>query len=287
MSKPVLLVTGATGLIGAGVLSGLAEMGGSRLIASGVGEEPPQGAPWAGKAEYLPYDLARPEENPFEYFHKPDKALHLAWGGLPDYRADFHLESQLPRQKAFLESLLRGGLGDLTVAGTCFEYGLAEGELGEEAPAAPGTAYARAKDELRRFLEERQKSRPFKLKWVRIFNLWGDGLRANSFWGKLERALERGDEVFAMSSGEQRRDFLTLPELAGYLIKITLQDKVLGVINCGSGQPERLRDKVEEYLRQKGKRIELQLGVYPCPDYEPQACWAKREKLERCLRHIH
>ena len=81
--------------------------------------------------------------------------IHLAWEGLPNYKADFHLTKNLPLQKALLTNLLQNGLKDLTVTGTCFEYGMKEGMLSEEMACEPANAYAIAKNELRLALDSR------------------------------------------------------------------------------------------------------------------------------------
>jgi dTDP-6-deoxy-L-talose 4-dehydrogenase (NAD+) len=93
-------------------------------------------------------------ENPVARMGQPDVLIHLAWGGLPNFRANFHLESELPRQQAFLESCAGSGLGRLVVTGTCLEYGMQEGCLEEVDGCMPSTAYALAKDALRVHLQK-------------------------------------------------------------------------------------------------------------------------------------
>ncbi len=51
---------------------------------------------------------------------RPDALLHLAWGGLPCYTAERHIDEELPMQFAFLHDLVEEGLPRMTVTGTCF-----------------------------------------------------------------------------------------------------------------------------------------------------------------------
>jgi len=44
------------------------------------------------------------------------------------------------------------------------------------------------------------------------------------------------------------------------------------------------RRLVEEYLKQVGKTIELNLGYYPYTAYEPHAFWADTKKLRSIER---
>src|SRR5690606_34959345 len=120
--------------------------------------------------DFVEYDLQeQSHENLFLKFREPDAAIHLAWGGLPDFKNPSHLENELPVQKSFCENLISNGLPSLTVTGTCLEYGLQEGELSEETEPLPSTPYAMAKNMLRLHLEEECKMYGTDFKWVRLF----------------------------------------------------------------------------------------------------------------------
>ena len=67
--------------------------------------------------------------NYYDYFENPDAMIHLAWEGLPNYKAAFHVEENLPRHYCIFKKLIEHGLTDITVTGTCFEYGMQEGCL--------------------------------------------------------------------------------------------------------------------------------------------------------------
>jgi len=112
------------------------------------------------------------EENYFHFFNEPDLLIHLAWEGLPNYKSLFHFEENLPGHYAFLKNLITHGLSDITVTGTCLEYGLKEGKLSEDMVTNPSNSYAIAKDTLRKFLEQLQSVQPFHLKWVRLFYMY-------------------------------------------------------------------------------------------------------------------
>ena len=96
--------------------------------------------------------------------------------------------------------------------------------------------------------------------------------------------MNRGDEVFNMSAGEQLRDYLPVEKVAEYIVKVATQNKVSGIINCCSGSPISIRKLVEDYLRINKKTIELNLGYFSYPPYEPMAFWGDTSKLEKILR---
>jgi dTDP-6-deoxy-L-talose 4-dehydrogenase (NAD+) len=273
-------VTGAGGFIGRHVVAALERIDGPPPV---LVFRPGSAPPGAGADRVVEMDLARPPRDAFERLGEPDVLVHLAWDGLPNYTSARHLEEELPAQRAFLGQLLEAGLAGLTVTGTCFEYGMQPGALGEDAPAAPVTAYGRAKDELRRWLEDEHARRPFRLTWARLFYLHGEGQAPGSLLPQLHAAITRGDPVFNLSGGEQLRDYLPVEEAAGYLVGLARNRLDNGTVNVCSGRPISVRELVEGEVRRRGSMIELNFGHYPYPEHEPMAFWGDRTRLDRIL----
>ena len=273
-------VTGAAGFIGRHVVAQLEERGNAPVLVSRPGSPIPDGLP---PDRVVPIDIANAPKDAYDRLGRPDVLLHLAWGGLPNYTSPHHLEGELPAQRSFLRGLLDAGLPALTVSGTCLEYGLQSGALREEMPTAPVTAYGKAKDALRGELERLRQLRHFNLTWARLFYLHGKGQAPGSLLPQLEGAIARGDPSFNMSGGEQLRDYLPVDEAAGYLVDLALNGRDNGVVNVCSGQPISVRELVEGVVARHGSSIELNLGHFSYPDYEPMAFWGDRTKLDRCL----
>ena len=276
-----ILVTGATGFIGNYVIKELLENN-CKVIATSSNEAKAREASWFTQVNYIPFDL-KAFDNSINYqsfFDNPAAVIHLAWEGLPNYKVAFHTEENLPRHLAFLQNLISNGLTDLTVTGTCFEYGMQEGALREDMPAMPSNAYAIAKDSLRNALEEISHKTALNLKWVRLFYMYGQGQNPNSLFSQLDKALANGDAVFNMSGGEQVRDYLPVEKMATYIVDIALQNKITGIINCCGGIPVTVKELVETYLKERNKNISLNLGYYPYSDYEPMRFWGDNSKLK-------
>jgi nucleoside-diphosphate-sugar epimerase len=274
-------VSGATGFIGRHVVAALERAGAEPTL-------------WLRPSSVLPgaqsrqaavrIDILDPPERTFDKLGRPDALIHLAWGGLPNYGSAHHVEQELPAHERLLARLVGEGLSNLVVAGTCFEYGMQSGSLDESASAVPANAYAVAKDTLRRRLQAMQRERPFLLTWARLFYLHGEGQAESALLPQLQRALDSGATRFAMSGGEQLRDYLPVEEAADDLVRLTLARRDHGIVNVCSGKPISVRALVEEWLAAHGRSIELDLGRYPYPAHEPMAFWGDDTKLRHCLQ---
>lgn len=273
-------VTGATGFVGQHVLTELER----RSIAPTILCRPTtQVSASLAKYPAVACDIHSFPPNIFELLGQPDMLIHLAWDGLPNYRSLHHFEQELPAQYRFLKAMLQSGLNNLLVTGTCFEYGMQSGPLNEALETRPNNSYGFAKDTLRRQLELLQRELSFNLSWARIFYLYGEGQADTSLLSQLKWAVKHREKIFRMSGGEQLRDFQPVTDTAKDIVALAMTASNSGVVNVCSGKPISVRRLVEQWIRENGWSIELSLGEYPYPDYEPMAFWGNREKLNRCL----
>jgi len=257
------------------------------IIATSRNEEKAKSFPWFHKVKYISWDLNEEQGNYFTFFEKPDILIHLAWEGLPNFNELYHFERNLFNDYRFLKNMIVNGLKNLNITGTCFEYGKKSGALSEDMETNPSMAYPLAKDTLRKFIQELNKKYEFNFKWIRIFYLYGEGQIPKSIIPQLDKALENNEEVFNMSGGKQLRDYLPVEKVADNIIKISLQNKINGIINCCSGEPISIRKLIEDYLKKKNRSIQLNLGYYPYPNYVSMAFWGDKSKLESILSLYH
>ena len=277
-----VLVTGATGFVGRHVVPQLLQRG-HAVTAVARDEAKARSFSWFDRVHFIACDIHRPLGDPSRFFGQPDAVMHLAWAGLPNYGALFHVDENLPGDIHFLNSLLDGGVAHLLVTGSCLEYGMQTGRMSETMSSAPVTSYALAKDELRKFLQSLQVQRAFTLQWARLFYMFGEGQNPKSLLSQLDRAIVQGLPSFNMSGGEQLRDYLPVEQVACYLVALLEHPECDGIVNVCSGEPITVRKLVERHLEKSGAEIALNLGYYPYPEHEPQAFWGSRDKLARCL----
>jgi dTDP-6-deoxy-L-talose 4-dehydrogenase (NAD+) len=211
--------------------------------------------------------------------YHPTHVILLSWPGLPNYQETFHVTRNLPACIALVEQLIAAGLKRIVVAGTCYEYGLQSGPLREDQYTDPANCYAVAKDSLRRVMANRCEMKGVEWCWSRIFYPYGVGQNPHSLLPSLQRAIEQGESVFAMSSGRQLRDFLAVDDVAQCLLRLINHPQAQGIYNCGSGQPMSIRELAERQIAESSAQISLKFGVYPDRADEPLAFWADPTKL--------
>lgn len=277
-----VLVTGATGFVGRHLVAALLARG-CEIRAVARNAETAQGMPWINDVEFIAADIHAADLNVVALTEGIDALAHLAWPGLPNYRALFHFEHNLMADYRFIKSAVEAGVQQVLVTGTCFEYGMQSGPLSEATEPRPSNPYGLAKHTLHLFLQSLQQEQPFTLQWARLFYLHGEGQNPNSLLAALDRAIDSGEASFNMSAGEQLRDFLAIETAASHLAAILHQRDFDGVVNCASGQPVSVRALVEQRLRERGATVDLNLGHYPYPTHEPLAFWAVTERLQQLL----
>lgn len=271
-----IAVTGAAGFIGRHVMAELSRRG---VAATAIVRPRLKDSSTTVSEKVVQLDIHAPPEDCYARMGCPDVVIHLAWDGLPNYQSKHHFETELPAQYRFLKALVQSGLPRLLVTGTCFEYGMQSGPLSVQLETKPSNPYGYAKDGLRRQLQYLQGEMAFSLVWARLFYLYGEGQSESSLFGQLKRAIHRGDKVFNMSGGEQLRDYLEVSIAAQKIVSLALESKRSLTVNVCSGQPISVRRLVEDWIKDNGWSIELNLGYYPYPAYEPMAFWGDDELL--------
>ena len=267
-------ITGATGFIGTYLRAEL-EM---RSIENVSFVRRPFGSD-SWDSSVLCGDIYADSSDLYRRLGSPDVLIHLAWSGLPNYKSLHHIESELPAQYVFLKSLVQSGLSNLVVAGTCFEYGMQNGQLSEDALTNPSLPYGYAKSSLHRQLEFLKADYSFNLTWCRLFYLFGISQSGRSLYNQLRLAVESDSRVFNMSGGEQLRDYLCVRSAASYIVDLATMRKDIGAVNICSGKPVSVRSLVEGWIQDNAWSIDLNLGYYPYASYEPFAFWGDNAKL--------
>lgn len=275
MGKHVL-VTGANGYIGRHVVIALCDMG-AEVTAVDF-----QTAGIDSRARGLTYDIFNGSKEIYQELGSPDACLHMAWKDGFVHNSHAHMEL-LSKHYAFIRNMADGGLKQLAVMGTMHEVGYYEGAIDESTPCNPISMYGIAKDALRRSTFSLLKDRNVCLQWLRAYYIYGDDKRNNSIFAKLVLAEEAGQEKFPFTTGKNKYDFIEVDELARQIAASVMQTEVSGIINCCTGKPISLAEKVEGFIKEHNFSIRLEYGVFPDRPYDSPAIWGDAAKIKTIM----
>lgn len=242
-----LLVTGATGFIGAAFVR-LARVRGHRVAAL-VRQRPGPDAEdlrWlVGTLETLPW-------KEIEAF-APDSCLHAAWIAEPGIYMESPLNEDYRRWSVELfRRLAARGLRHAIGLGTCVEYCIGGRPARENVTALePLSPYARAKDALRRKVEEEIAGADFGFAWGRVFYPYGPGEHPARLCSTLTRKLRAGEPLLLKTPGSTK-DYIFIDDLAAAILAV-VERGLTGAINLGTGRGVTVRKIARTLGRLLGK----------------------------------
>ena len=165
------------------------------------------------------------------------------------------------------------------------EIGYWEGAITEDTPANPISLYGIAKNALRQITIQLAKENGVILQWLRAYYILGDDLKNNSIFSRIVQLEQEGSPTFPFTSGKNKYDFINVDELAVQISAATIQTEVQGIINCCTGNPVSLADKVEEFIKEKNYKIRPEYGAFPDRPYDSPGVWGDPEKINQIMKN--
>ena len=277
MSAPVVLLTGATGLIGRQAVAPLLARGWQVIAASRSGRA-------VAGADGLALDVldrdgvARAVEGA-----GATHLLHLAWHDGPKDRwtAPANLD-WVGASLGLLRRFTDAGGQRAVMVGTCAEYDwslAAKGPLGEDTPLRPATPYGAAKAATGLAAVAGAAALGLSLAWARPFFCYGPGEPEGRLFGDIIRGLKAGRTV-ECTDGLQRRDFLMTGDLGRALVDL-LASPLEGAVNVASGEALEVRQVVGALARALGGEDRIRLGARPRPADDPPLIVADVTRLRQ------
>lgn len=271
------VVTGSGGYLGRHIVQALRDAG---QKVTGVTRAKPGRV---ADASTTTYDVLQSSPDVFEQLGKPDVCLHAAWENGFNHAHDSHLDN-LSAHITFLQNMLRGGLKHVATLGTVHEIGYHVGPVDETTPANPTNAYGIAKNHLQRVQNLLCEKNGATSQWLRCYYITGEDRLNSSVFAKILAAVDKGQAIFPLNSGEMLYDFIDVKILGQLVAQVAGQSKVTGIINCCSGEPLTLKTMVERFIASNSLPIQPKWGDFPSRPYDSKAIWGDVAKLNLALQ---
>jgi nucleoside-diphosphate-sugar epimerase len=277
-----VLVTGATGFIGAALLHALAALGSEDLVAlrrrssdmSRLRSVP-------GPLRFVEADLRNAGEVREAIRQaRPQVVFHCAvYGGIQGQSdADVIHATAVEGTANLLTSLADEGGCDLLVnSGSSSEYGVTHGPMRETQPLGATSGYGAAKAAATALCQAAHLHGRIATATVRPFSTYGPLEDQGRLLPSVLRALVAG-EAPKVGSGRQPRDWIYVGDLVELYFRVATEPSARGLIfNGGGGRDATVRQMVEAAVeamaRATGRRIEPAWGaVIDRPDEPARWC---------------
>ena len=281
MENKKILVTGANGFLGQGIVTELINRK-FDVIATDFTDDK------IDKRAKIMCENIFELDDPFNYFNQPDILLHLAWRDGFVHNSMNHI-NDLPNHFLFIKKMIDSGCKHVSVLGSMHEVGFFEGSINENTPTNPQSLYGISKNALRQAVELECKNNKVIYQWLRGFYIVSNNTSGCSIFSKIAQAAIDGKKEFPFTMGLNQFDFLDYDLFAKQVSDTVSQDQINGIINICSGRPEKLSDRVERFIKDNNYDIKLQYGKFPDRPYDSKAIWGDNKKIieiQRKLNHV-
>ena len=276
-SKLKILVTGANGYLGQGIVRSILNNG-HCVVATDFNTQFVD-----ERAERIVCNLFE-VDNPYSFFGEPDVLLHLAWRDGFVHYSSAHIDD-LPKHYAFIKKMVDGGIQQVAVMGSMHEIGFFEGSINESTPCHPTTPYGIGKNALRDLTQMICEQKNIVFQWLRGYYIVGNSKFGSSIFSKITAAVDEGKTEFPFTLGQNQYDFIDYPDFCAQVAAVVGQKNEQGIINICSGKPEKLADRVERFIKENDYRIKLQYGAFPDRPYDSKAIWGDDTKIRKIMEN--
>lgn len=271
-----ILVTGANGYLGQGVVKQLLDDGNEVIAACHSRTDIVDKRAIIRQCDIFALD------NPYDELGQPDVLLHMAWRNGFVHNDFSHIED-LPKHISFIKKMIDSGVKQIAAMGTMHEVGFFEGSIKEDTPTHPESLYGISKDAMRNAVKQMCRSANVSFQWLRGYYIVGNSEFGSSIFSKITAAEKKGQELFPFTMGVNQWDFIEYDEFCRQTAAAVEQSEVCGIINICSGMPERLADRVERFIRDNGYSIKLDYGKFPDRPYDSKAVWGDNTKIQKIM----
>ena len=274
-----LFITGASGFVGAAVLSAALEAGHDVAAPVRPDSAAPRLIPFEGRYRRVSVDLrdgAGVAAAMMEF--RPDTVVHLAWWGVGN-AARFErrqVTDNVEMACALTEAAAAAGASAFIGIGSQGEYG-AGSEMREDVLPCPTTLYGAAKVAALYLTRQLAAQGGLRHAWLRLFSTYGPGDNDGWLIPMLVTEILAGRRP-RTTPGTQLWDWLHVDDVARGILAAATSPTAEGVFNLGSGRAVPVRSVVEHIRDLAAPDMELVFGEIP---YRPDQVMLMRADITR------
>jgi UDP-glucose 4-epimerase len=280
LSEQRVLVTGASGFIGANLVRRLLQLG---------AEVYAQYSSTYQKIENLPIHRRKTDLCDLKSTKtlvrqiEPSVVFHLAAFGV-NQTSDIQraIRVNVVGTANLLQSLLDSRIEQFVHTGTCHEYGEQQGKIRESAPIAPRSVYAATKAASTAICLSFSHQFDFPLAIVRPFVAYGPFANDYTIVSAVILHALRGKDI-RLSSGLTKRDFVYVDDVVDAYTKVANKEVSGEIINIGSGIELFIKDVVKQTLDLMKNPIKPLFGALPDRNGEIWHLQADISKAKRII----
>lgn len=272
-----VLVTGANGYVGQGVVRHLLDNG-CQVIATDLNVDLVDNR--ATKIAGNIFEM----ENPYEELQCPSIVVHLAWRDGFMHNSINHI-NDLPKHYDFLNKMIAANVDKLCVMGSMHEIGFYEGCIKANTACNPQSLYGVSKNALRQMLEVAITGKTTNLLWLRGYYIVGNAEYGCSIFSKIVSSAKEGKNTFPFTTGQNQYDFIDYEVFCEQIAKASVSKAAFGIVECCSGKPEKLADRVERFISENNLDIKLEYGTFPDRPYDSKAVWGDATIIEKIMQN--
>jgi nucleoside-diphosphate-sugar epimerase len=258
-----ILITGATGFVGARVTRILVEQGRDVALLIRPESNSHRIDDLLDRCTLVRGDMSCLGElqKPLTNF-APQAVLHLAWEGVKGADRNSPIQMRNVSSSIDLYRLMEElGCKHFVGLGSQAEYGPLQGKISENDPTRPTTAYGAAKLATGLVLERSAAASNSPFAWLRLFSSYGPDDDPSWLIPYMINRLLVGEKP-SLTLAEQVWDYLHVDDAAAAIVAV-LDADARGFFNLGSGQARPLRDIITMIRDLINPTMPLGFGEFP------------------------
>lgn len=258
-----ILVTGASGFVGAAVAD-LAARQGHQVTIMVRNPASPRAVALSGRCAVAVADLSQDETVRAALAQaRPDIVIHSAWEGVggPARAGNIQLDN-IRTTVALLDAAIATGARRFIGIGSQAEYGRHNRRIDESAATEPFLLYGAAKLSAYHLTRQRAGEAGMGFAWLRLFSPYGPGDNPNWLIPSVAAQILAG-RAPRTSAGTQKWDYLHITDCATGILAAAVTENAQGVFNLSSGRAVSVRAIVEQIRDLACPSLELRFGDIP------------------------